>query len=108
MSSKFYIETNDGGQFIIQADDAGQAIAMFWCHELDPLKSFTAEQLDWICWSKVRVEPEYYIHQGRRGEGCYVHSRCALNWLTGWQIRLAVDCLVDQYGLEVVQDFVEK
>jgi hypothetical protein len=102
--SKFYIET-DSRQFIIQADDVGQAIAMLWCRELRGLRDFTDAQLEFVHWSQLAIEPEHYVHFGQRENGAYVHSRCAVNWLTGWQVTLAVDCIFENYGIEVLQDF---
>jgi len=105
-ATKIYIELEDS-QFIIQADDVGQAIAMLWCRELNGLRNFSDEQLEYVHWSQLAIEPEHYIHCGRRADGRYVHSSCALRWLTGWQMRLAVWCLHDLYGEELVRDFCE-
>jgi hypothetical protein len=104
--NKFYIE-HDDSQFVIDAENVGLAIGMFWTIELEPIRDFTEQQLAWVRWSQLRIEPEHYVHHGQRERGCYVHTSIAIPYLTNWQIELVVKCFYDQYEINFVRDFLK-
>jgi hypothetical protein len=104
--TKFYIE-HDDSQFVIDAENVGLAIAMFWTIELEPLRDFNEQQLDWVRWASLRIEAEYFIHHGQRDLGYYVHTNCAVPYLNSRQIELVVRFFLDQFEPDFVQHFMK-
>lgn len=105
--TKFYIVTDDDREFVIDCENAGLAVGMLWSRELDLLRGFSEEQLELVCWSQLRIEPEVYIHHGRRSEGSYYHGSIAMPYLTNVEISLVLQCFGELYDCQFVENFIE-
>ncbi len=105
---KCYIELENDRQYIVDAPGVDVAIAFLWFARLEPLVDWSDTQLGWVRWSLFDVHPEYFIHDGRRDAGGYVHSRCAVPYLDSDLCRLVVRALADQFDIDFVKNFCKE